>query len=107
MEEASQTWTGGAHIGGVFGLGASWPFAKLTASDESLIIDIRFARTYVFDFAKVVSVEPYLFFPFFTSAICIKHTVPIYPDKIVFWVLGNGADLLLDELRSLGYHCFR
>jgi len=107
MESSYKSWIGGAQIGGIFGLNATWPFAKLTASEESIIVDIKFMRTYILDSTKVVSIEPCGIIPFFATGIRIKHNVPVYPKKIIFWTVAASAGPLLDDLRSLGYHCFK
>jgi hypothetical protein len=105
MTPADKTWTGGAHIGGIFGLHAFWPFAKLSASKEAIVIDIRFEQTYIFEADKVISIEPYGIIPFIRTGIRIHHKVQMYPQKVIFWVIGSTAEPLLDQLRDLDYYC--
>jgi len=88
---------GGARIGWV---NASWPFARLTVSADRLALSSL--DTYEFSPSQVVSVEPYGSIPLVASGIRINHNRADYPEKIIFWCMGN-RDRVLTELGQNGF----
>jgi hypothetical protein len=91
------SYRGGARIGWV---NASWPFARLTVSSERLAL--ASLGTYEFNPSQVVSIEPYGSIPLLASGIRINHNRADYPEKIIFWCMGN-RDKVLTEL---GHYAF-
>lgn len=88
---------GGARIGWV---NASWPFARLTVSADRVVL--ASLGTYEFSPRQIVSVEPYGFIPLLASGIRINHNRADYPEKIIFWCMGN-RDKVLMELGGNGF----
>ena len=77
--------TGGARLretGFSFGYGATWPFAKLTVSEDEVELATGFG-CYSFPPRSIVSLREHsrLFF----RALRIEHTIPAYPAYILFW----------------------
>lgn len=95
MRETS--FRGGARIGWV---NASWPFAKLAVSANRLVL--ASLGTYEFNPSQVVSLEPYGSIPLLASGIRINHNRADYPEKIIFWCMGN-RDRVLTELGQNGF----
>lgn len=95
MDERS--YRGGARIGWV---NASWPFAKLVVSPDRLTLVSL--GTYEFSPSQVVSMEPYGFMPLLASGIRINHNRSDYPEKIIFWCMGNRARVIA-ELGKSGF----
>ena len=95
MKEVS--FTGGARIGWV---NASWPLATLTARAQELKLSTL--GTYTFTDQEVVSFERYGSIPFLASGIRINHNRVDYPEKVVFWCMGN-REAVLDEIRGVGF----
>ena len=89
MSETS--YRGGARIGWV---NASWPFARLTVSADKLAL--ASLGTYEFSPLQVVSVEPYGSIPLLSSGIRIIHNRADYPEKIIFWCMGNRSRVLAE-----------
>ena len=88
---------GGARIGWV---NASWPFAKLIISADRIALVTL--GSYEFSPSQVVSVEPYGSIPFLSSGIRINHNRADYPEKIIFWCMGNRSRVLA-EFRKCGF----
>jgi hypothetical protein len=91
--------TGGARIGW---LNASFPFARLTVSGETVELRVFLLGTYVFKSESVRDISRYGWIPFFYSGIQIHHSVSSYPERIIFWCLGN-PDKLLERIRMTGF----
>ncbi|GAA0709569.1 hypothetical protein ISN75_01935 [Dyella marensis] len=95
MKEVS--FTGGSRIGWV---NASWPLATLTARAQELKLSTL--GTYTFTDQEVVSFELYGSIPILSSGIRINHNRLDYPEKVVFWCMGN-REAVLDDIRSVGF----
>jgi hypothetical protein len=92
--------TGGATVGWV---NATWPFARLTATQNSLRIVVRLLGTYSFTPDTVVAITRYSMIPILGWGIQIQHCVPEYPERFTFWCFGN-PDALLTGIRESGFH---
>jgi hypothetical protein len=92
--------TGGVTVGWV---NASWPFAKLTATQNSLRIVVRLLGNYSFTPETVVAITRYSVVPILGWGIQIQHCVPEYPERFTFWCIGN-PDALLTGIRESGFH---
>lgn len=88
---------GGSRVGWV---NASWPLAKLMVSPDKLTLTSL--GTYEFSPSQVVSVEPYGFIPLLASGIRINHNRADYPEKVIFWCMGN-RERVLEELGKSGF----
>jgi hypothetical protein len=91
--------TGGARIGWV---NATWPFAKLSASAQQLSVSGSLIGRYSFSPDQVAALEPYGSIPILGSGVRIIHTVPSYPDKIIFWCFGSPKRLI-ERITALGF----
>jgi hypothetical protein len=91
--------TGGARIGW---LNASFPFARLTVSGETVELRVFLLGTYVFKSESVRDISRYGWIPFLYSGIQIHHSVSSYPERIIFWCRGN-LDKLLERIRMTGF----
>ena len=91
--------TGGARVGW---LNASWPFARLSANSEQLTISIRLLDTYRFAPDQVSSIQRYVMIPFLGWGVQIHHSVADYPQRIIFWCLGN-PNRVLQGIRDSGF----
>jgi len=58
--------------------------------------------TYEFNSSQVVSVNSYGSLPILSSGIRINHNRPDYPEKIIFWCIGNRSNVL-KELAQSGF----
>jgi hypothetical protein len=85
------TLTGGARIGW---FNATWPFAKLQATPDHLILKVLFSGTYTFPTSAVIAVQKFVRIPFIGWGIRIEHTITEYPAYIVFWYLGYPSTVL-------------
>lgn len=90
---------GGGRVGW---LNSTWPFASFNATSTSLTLKVWPFGTYAFTPEQVVSLERYGLIPFFGWGVRINHIVPQYPEKIVFWCLGN-PNKLITKVRELGF----
>ena len=95
MSETS--FRGGARIGW---LNATWPFAKLSVSPNTLTLASR--GTYQFKPSEIVALEPHGSVPFFSTGIRIIHNRLDYPNKIIFWCMGN-RERVLAATRGAGF----
>jgi hypothetical protein len=98
MEKAFQK-TGGAQIGWV---NASWPLAQITSSHDTFSIRARMLGTYSFTPDQVTSIERYVLFSLIASGIRVRHLVPGYPQRIIFWSLSD-PEILLNGIRDSGF----
>ena len=90
---------GGARIGW---FSASWPMAAFRATREEITIDVRFSGKYTFRQDQVITIEPYKLFPAIGQGILIKHNILEYPEKIIFWIIGD-SDRFIKDIRDLGF----
>ncbi len=94
--------TGGARIGWV---NHSWPLASLSADASGLTITTTMfglfgTGRYHFTTDQVTRIERYGIIPFIGEGIRVHHTVPDYPEKIVFWC---RPDSVLAGIASTGF----
>jgi hypothetical protein len=100
MLSSNQTWRGGARIGLI---NATWPFASLQIAQEKMILRVFILGTYVFKPEDVVAVEPYGIIPIAGKGVRIRHRVPNYPEKIIFWRLCINPQPIVDRIRQFGF----
>lgn len=93
------TKTGGARIGWT---NATWPLAKLSVTANKLTIQVKLLGTYTFAPEQISSIERYTIIPVLGWGIRIRHNVADYPEKIIFWCLGNPSSVL-DGIRDVGF----
>lgn len=93
------TVTGGIEAGWAH---ASWPFAKLKVTADSLSLSAVTMGSYRFNLDEVVALEPYGSIPVFARGVRIIHTNAQFPEKITFWCLGS-RDELLERIKRLGF----
>lgn len=91
--------TGGARIGW---LNATWPLAQLSITRDRLTIKVGLLGTYSFSSAQVISVERYVRIPVLGWGIQIRHAVAEYPERVIFWCLGN-PDTILSKISATGF----
>lgn len=91
--------TGGARIGWV---SASWPLAQLCATQDKLTVKASLLGTYTFTPQQVSAVERYVMIPVLAWGVRVRHTVPEYPQQIVFSSLGS-PDGVLGGIRDAGF----
>ena len=78
---------------------ASWPFAKLSASRQQLVLSSF--GSYTFEPQQVVALEPHGSIPIFARGIRIVHSRSDLPAKIVFWCFGS-PERLIARIRDTG-----
>lgn len=83
--------TGGAQIGWV---NATWPFARLSAQQNQLVLNASLIGKYSFTPEQVVAIEKYTLIPLLGWGLRIHHNIPTYPKKIVFWCFGSPQSLI-------------
>ena len=83
--------TGGARVGWI---NWTWPFAKLSADFQKLRLKIRLDGEYIFEPGQVISLKKYGVLPVIATGIQINHSRLDYPEKIIFWYLGNPMKLI-------------
>ena len=93
------TKTGGARIGWV---NASWPLARLSATHDKLTVAARMLGTYTFNPEQVCAVERYVLIPLVAWGVRVRHCVPEYPQRIIFWSFAS-PDSLLRGIQSTGF----
>jgi len=98
VEEFNQV--GGARVGRSpwRASNATWPFAKLRATRQSLALELPLRR-FIFERGCIRQLKP--FRGFFTIGLQILHAREDYPPFIVFWTFNFS--LLRSELQKLGY----
>ena len=90
--------TGGMRAGWAH---ASWPAAKLTASEADLCVSGFMLGSYRFAPREVVSLDR-ISVPFNSSGIQIVHNRADYPARVTFWCPG-GAEKLLARIGATGF----
>ena len=90
---------GGAQIGWV---NASWPLARPSATCDRLAITARVLGNYYFTPQQVSAVERYALNPFLAWGVRIRHQVPDYPRRIIFWCLCEPK-VILQGIRDAGF----
>lgn len=95
-----KVWRGGVWIGT---LAATWPLAKLSLSEDEIRIDVAFFGCYRYPRETIVSVERYGRIPFIANGIRIRHRIPNYEQKVVFWCVFLWPEKLLQAIAELGY----
>jgi hypothetical protein len=88
--------TGGARLGS---FSASWPFARLSATSDTIRLtcvgrECSFLRNDIQCLSRHRGV-------LFSTGLRIEHTVPAYPEIVVFWT--PGFETLKRDLESVGY----
>ena len=83
--------TGGARIGW---MNVTWPFAELWTAPERLTITAQFLGKYAFTPEQVCAVEPYVMVPILGWGIRVRHCMPDYPQRIIFWSLVSPNRVL-------------
>ena len=91
--------TGGAEMGWV---NATWPFARLSATREELVLSAGFLGSYSFKPGEVVALEARGTIPLAGRSVRIVHANPAYPEKMVFWCFGSPQKLI-DQILGLGF----
>jgi len=81
---------------------ATHPFAQLSATKDALVISVRLLGTYSFRPEQVSAVERYTMIPVLGWGIRIRHCRPDYPQRVIFWCLGNPNSLLCG-IRDAGF----
>lgn len=99
MVDEKTSYIGGARIGL---LNATWPFAHLTVAKDYLNLNVGLLGYYSFLPNQVISIDQVGIIPFLAWGIRINHTVSSYPNKIIFWHLGNPS-ALIDKIQSIGF----
>lgn len=89
--------TGGARVGW---LNASYPLAKLTCDANKLSLSCLGA--YQFTPVQVVSITRERFIPVLAWGLRINHNRTDYPEKVVFWTMGNPQGVL-DKISKVGF----
>ena len=97
--QPSFTKTGGARIGWV---NASWPLAQLSATHDKLTVTAWLLGRYTFSPEQVSTLERYVMIPVLAWGIRVRHCVPEYPQRIIFWSLGS-PDVVLGGIRDTGF----
>ena len=97
-EEFSQI--GGGRIGHSpwLALNATWPFASLTVTPQTLILKVSM-KQYTFERNTISQLKHYQ--SILSTGLQIIHTRKDYPPFIVFWTFN--FEVLKTELQRLGY----
>jgi hypothetical protein len=85
---------GGARIGFI---NATWPFARLSADRDTMALRCLFK--FRFPRGRITRLSRYR--GLISTGLQIEHTVPLYPDFMLFWTFD--FDSLKAELEALGY----
>jgi hypothetical protein len=81
---------------------ATWPFAKLSASKEGVVLKVAIFGEYDLHVSQIVAVKKYTMIPFIGWGIRIHHRVGRFPKKMIFWYLGFPSTVL-EFLRDEGF----
>jgi hypothetical protein len=100
--EATFSQKGGARVGWK---NITWPYAILSGGCEALRLSC-FGQDYVFHKSKIEGLSK--FRGMISVGLQIDHTVPLYPEFIVFWIspipwTARPFERLKTRLESLGY----
>ncbi len=91
--------TGGARIGMV---NATMPFATLRVSRNKLALNVSLIGNLVFQPTDIISIEPYVMIPVIGQGIIIKHRVPNYKERVIFWTTKD-PDWVIQQIRAAGF----
>ena len=89
-------WRGGALVGA---FNATWPFATLKATRETITLSVVLSGIYVFDHRNIQGLARHN--GILTTGLQILHTEQKYPSFVVFWTLNFRK--LKSELEALGF----
>ncbi len=89
-------YTGGARIG--FSR-ATWPFASLTVTKESLNLNAFITGNLSFTKDDIISIKPH--FGVFGIGLKIEHKVPEYNKKVIF--LTFNAQSIINDIKNIGF----
>ncbi len=89
--------TGGARIGMA---NASFPFATLKVRKNSLVLNAGIIGNLSFKPTDIISIEPYS--GFMSSGLKIKHKVPRYKEKVIFWTFKNPNEIIR-QIQQIGF----
>lgn len=93
-----KSFRGGASLGG---MSASWPFARLAASEECLLLSVGWDSV-AFAPEEVVALEPYASIPLIAGGIRIVHNRQDCSKRVAFFCFGSGARLL-EKIAACGF----
>jgi hypothetical protein len=83
---------------------ASFPFAELSVFRNALRLNCL-GKDYVFPKSNIAALAR--FRGLFSTGLLIRHSVPLYPEFVVFWVSvfwsKSRFEKLSERLRMLGY----
>src|SRR5262245_11438115 len=96
---ASISIRGGLRVGW---LHASWPLARLTASERSLSVSGLMVGGYDFTPDQMVALEPHGAIPLIGQGIRLRHSRSDYPRHIVFWCM-DPERLIARIQREVGF----
>jgi len=91
---------GGLRVGW---LHASWPLARLTASERRLSVSTLLLGGYDFTPDQMIALEPHGNVPVIGRGIRLRHSRPDYPRRIVFWCAGSPRQLIGRIQREAGF----
>jgi hypothetical protein len=93
--------TGGARLG-MFN--ATWPYAELTVFRSAIRLNCL-GQEYLFAKDRIAALAKYR--ALFSIGLLIRHTVPVYPKFVVFWVSlfwsRTPFEKLKEQLIEFGY----
>ncbi len=90
---------GGAKIGL---LNATWPFATLKITNETIILNVKILGKYTFSLTQIQRIEKVVHIPILGWGLRIYHNVPDYPEKIIFWCFANPQKIL-DKIQEIKF----
>src|SRR5262249_21192441 len=90
---------GGLRVGW---LHASWPLARLTASERRLSVSTLLLGGYDFTPDQMIALEPHGNVPVIGRGIRLRHSRPDYPRRIVSWCAESPQQLLGRIQRGAG-----
>lgn len=83
-------------------MNATWPFATLKATNESLTLNATILGNYTFSSKQIQRIEKIVHIPILGWGIRLYHNVPNYPEKIIFWCLGNPQKII-DKIQEIEF----
>lgn len=90
---------GGARVGW---WNATWPLATLACSPDSLNLYVFPFSNYRLSPEQVIAIEEYIELPVIGQGIRIRHNVPAYNRKMVFWCFSNPR-AIIERIREVGF----